>query len=75
MPCGRTPLPTSEYSEEKEVRMFDRSKPEALLQETAREVVAEEFQALLFLKREASVHENRERKNGTYPCKLETPFG
>ncbi len=55
--------------------MFDRGELETLLREAVREVVAEELQALLFLEREAFIQENGGRKNGTYPRRLETPFG
>jgi transposase-like protein len=46
-----------------------------LLKETVREMVAEELQTLLFWEREAFIQENGGRKNGTYPRKLQTPFG
>ena len=55
--------------------MVNQDELRVLLRETVREMVAEELQALLFLEREAFIQENGGRKNGTYPRKLETPFG
>jgi len=55
--------------------MVNQDELRLLLRDTVREMVAEELQALLFLEREAFIQENGGRKNGTYPRKLETPFG
>jgi transposase-like protein len=55
--------------------MLSKDEPEVLLRETVREVVAEELQALLFLEREAFIQENGGRVNGSYPRRLDTPFG
>ncbi len=57
------------------VNMVNQDELRLLLRETVREMVTEELQALLFLEREAFIQENGGRKNGTYPRKLQTPFG
>lgn len=54
---------------------MDQDSLKLLVRDAVRDVVQEEFEAILHLEREVFLSERGGRKNGTYPRELDTPYG